>query len=666
MASAPRNATLALCWALSWSTLSAQEEGAVPPTPEQLAALERVRPVVEAIWQDVRKPPTLEDVRPRFFWEITDRLVAIGPDVVPFLDAEIDLQDPQTFHFSAYVLGLLGGPEAEAALRKALRAAESRGGRFGQACRRYSLFGLALMGKPDVLDLAQSGEGIPDGARMISDLPLMPHLAALIGPAAGPVLAKQIDLYAPDPDGTAKLVDTLRGLGRAGDASVVPKVLPLLTHDSSAVRAQAADTLSRLGDPQICEKLLPLLSGGTQIENELVGSAIERWKPEPCYKAMIARLRVEPDLDNRASLYFAIAAIGGEASLDLLRAHVNSPNQFERTVVVDAIGRVGSKKGLNMLRAAMTDASATTAQRAVEGIAAIGGEGATDTLLAATADRRRYMTVVAGRILTEMGVQKAAPRLAAHLLELVREPVGNLSLRAPILELSEALVTLRFTDPIDDLKAALAVQADPEIQETLASCVRRLELIAKNRDDVKAWVAAAASPLVEVRKLSDRRLAQIGSAAAVRALAERLGKTDLPPDERAGILLSIADAHTEGAASLVERHLAEPEFDAWDLRDARAAAAWAARRIGGERMARALRNSAVRRDGRDWATLVYLAALEKGAAVDTLKLVRPRRLRYLESRYGREEGELDRILADVAAGRAPTSFDVPPEVLFEK
>jgi hypothetical protein len=83
-------------------------------------------------------------------------------------------------------------------------------------------------------------------------------------------------------------------------------------------------------------------------------------------------------------------------------------------------------------------------------------------------------------------------------------------------------------------------------------------------------------------------------------------------------------------------------------------------------MARALRTSAVRREGLDWATLVYLAVLEKGAALDTLKLLRVRRLRFLEARFGREEGQLDGILADLAAGRPPTRFDVPPEVLFEK
>jgi hypothetical protein len=82
-------------------------------------------------------------------------------------------------------------------------------------------------------------------------------------------------------------------------------------------------------------------------------------------------------------------------------------------------------------------------------------------------------------------------------------------------------------------------------------------------------------------------------------------------------------------------------------------------------MSQALRESAVRRDGRDWATLVYLAVLEKRAAVETLKSLRARRLRYPESRFGREAKQLDGILADLAGDRSLARFDVPPESLFE-
>ena len=663
MGPAPRIAVVAFCSVLTATSLRAQESTA-PPTPSQLAAMERVRPVINGIWLDVRTPAKAGEDHPRYFWEVTDKLIAIGPDVVPFLTSELDLMDPDTFHFSAYALGQLGGPEAEPALRKAIRVAEARGGRFGLACKRYAVFSLALLGKPDVMDLMQSGRQTLHGAMMVSELPMMAHVALLIGPDATPVLVKQLDTYASDPAAAEKLEETLLALGRAGDASIVPKILPLVADPSPRIREQAADTISRLGDPALCEKMLPLLASKDPRERAVVASALTRWKPEPCYKGIVGRLEVEEDVAIRSSLYAAITAMGGESSLDVIRPFLNSRNQFDQALAIDAIGHIGSKKGLNVLRALLTNENAGTVVRVLGAMAAIGGEGAIDSVFAAASDRRRPVAAGAAEILTGLGVKKIAPRVAENLLAIVREPVGNLSLRAPIVELTEALVALDYTDPVDDLRAALAVQTDPEIVDSLTSCVRRLDLLAKNGDDAAAWVAALASPFVDVRRLADRRLAELGTPAAVRALATRLARADLPLDERAGILLEIAEARTQGAAALVERHLADPAFDAWELRDARAAAAWASRRLGGETMARALRASALRRDGRDWATLAYLAVLEKGAALSTLKTLRVRRLRYPESRFGHEEEQLDGILSDLATGHSVGQFDVPPVTLF--
>jgi hypothetical protein len=236
-------------------------------------------------------------------------------------------------------------------------------------------------------------------------------------------------------------------------------------------------------------------------------------------------------------------------------------------------------------------------------------------------------------------------------------------MRAPVVALTEALVTLRYTAPIDDLKAAIAVQTDPEILDSLNSCLRRLVRLSKNGDDTAAWVAELSSSDKDVRKLADARLAELGTPAAVHALGTRLAATTLAPDERANLLLEIGRARTASAADLVERHLADPAFDAFELRDARAAAGYAARRLGGERMVKALRASAIRRDGRDFATLAYLAVLEKGPAADTLRTLRVRRLRYPEAYTGDEDPKLEAALADLASGSAMAGFDVLPGAL---
>ena len=83
-------------------------------------------------------------------------------------------------------------------------------------------------------------------------------------------------------------------------------------------------------------------------------------------------------------------------------------------------------------------------------------------------------------------------------------------------------------------------------------------------------------------------------------------------------------------------------------------------------MIAALRASAVRRDGRDWGTLVGLALVDPDHAAETLAPLRFKRLRYVDGRLGIEDGQMDEILWSLAGHRAIGRFDVPPETLFEE
>ncbi|HEX4825733.1 MAG TPA: HEAT repeat domain-containing protein [Candidatus Polarisedimenticolaceae bacterium] len=654
---------LTVSWALSAAALAAPAiPTTTPPTPEQLAAREKIRPKVEAIWTDCRGTADPDKDYVRYFWEITDRLIALGPDVIPFLTSEVDLADPATYHFAAYALGHFPGPESEAALKKAIRSADARGGRYGEACKRFATFSLALLGDASVLDSLQNGLEIQDG-NMVPDLILIEHLAAILGPAGTPVLTQQLATYQDDPEAIEKLEFTILALGRTGDTSLVPKLVPYLKNPVADVRAQAAEAVSRLGGASACQEFVPLIASSNRREAYAAMDAIVRTKPEACYKALVARLEVEENIEIRSSLYGVVVALGGENALEILRAGVQSKSYVERSIVADMIGRVGSKKGLNLLRALVQDPNEGVADRAVGALEGIGGEGATDTLVALTADRRRMVSLTACAVLTQMNVTAAAPRVASVLMELVREPIGDLELRAQVAQLTDALVSLRYTDPIEDLKKAIDIQTDKEIKDSLASCVKRLSLLAKNGNDPAPWTEALASSDEAVRRLAARRLAEIGAPPAVAAIEARLAKPDLGNDERTEIFRSIAEAKTQNAASLVERALADPADDTWERRDARGEEAWAARRIGGDRMAKALRASALRREGRDWPTIVYLAIMEKSAASDTLKTLSRTRLRRPENRIGREDKQITEILADLAAGRTPSLYDVPPDAL---
>lgn len=635
-----------------------------PPTPEQLAARERIRPKFEAILKDIHTPSKPGEKHPNYFVETAEALVGLGPEAVPFLAAELDLMDPPTFHFCAYALGRLGGQEAEAALTKALRRSEERGGGFGSAAKRLALFGLALAGRADVVDQVQTGIAIP-GAEMYVELPLIAQLAMLTAPDSVPLLVKQLDTASADPGAAESLRWTLVALAHVGDASLVPKVLPLLDRTSPEVRGEAAHVLGQFGTPAICGKLTAKLGDRAVRADYALAAALERLNPSPCAKDLLARLEVEKNLDVRAYLYRTLASIQGEAALELLRTGYARGGNAEKVVVLGVLGRIGSTKGLNLARTALPEKDVSVALAALDALAKIGGEGAIDTLLAVISDPRRSIALEAVRHLSEIGEKRAGPRVAQRLLEIVREPVGDLATRPAVAKLSEALVTFGFTDPAEELKSAAAIQTDPEIRDDLAACAKQLDRLKTSGRDVALWAADLAGGDPGLRRLAARRLAEIGSPEAVAALETRLGPNDLAVEDRAAILRAVADARAQWAAPIVERHLSDGAFDSWLQRPARREAAWAARRLGGVKMIAALRASAVRRDGRDWGTLVGLALLDPAHAAETLAPLRVKRLRYIDSRNGIEDRQIDEILWSLSGHHTIARFDVPPETLFE-
>lgn len=656
-------APFCLCALLALPTLAgaapADSGEYAPPTPEQLAARERIRPKIEAIFKDARGPWKPGEDQRHFFVDVTDRLIALGPDAVPFLAAELDLMDAQTFHFCAYALGRIGGPEAEKALRKAEARADERGGGFGEAAKRFAVYGLALMGKPDVVDLLQEGLQI-QGAVMLPDLDLISHFAMLTAPACLPNLLRQLDTYEKDPDAAVKLSYTIQALGYVADASLAPRIEPFLDNPNRSVREQAALAYARIAPPKMCTALVSRLGKPELHIDYSISDGLALRKFKPCYKQYLARLEVEPNLPVQASLLHAIGGIGGPSALDAMRTTYERAAPPERAIVLETVGRIGSPLGLNLCRSGLASKDPDVLFNAIGSIARIGGPGAIDTLLALVEDRRRSAVLASIRELEDLRVRRAGPRTANRLLELIREPIGDLDLRSTIAELTQALVIFEYTDPVDDIAAAAAKQTDPGIRGDLDTCVRRLTLLKTNGDDVAKWAVVLAADDPGDRTLAADRLAEIGTPAAVAALAARLAVPAATPDDRAAIFGAIGDLTCRGAADLVTKNLADPAYDAWELREARTQAAWAARRIGGSAMIEALKKSAIRRSGRDWATLVYLAILDPSHAADTLAAVRIPRLRYPDPRFGHEDQDLEKILFDLRGGIVPRLWDVPP------
>jgi HEAT repeat protein len=429
------------------------------------------------------------------------------------------------------------------------------------------------------------------------------------------------------------------------------------------VRAQAEEALGRIADGSVCDKLVPLLANEKLRENQSVALALARIRPEACLPAIVQRLTVEPSIEVRAQLYRAIASVQGEAALDTLQPYLATTNPYEPTILLDTMARIGSRKALPMVRSLLDTKNSGAVQRALETLASLGGEGAVDTLLARAGDSRRTVRLLACRNLVELRERRAGPRVASNLLEMVGEPVGNLSERAPIKEYSEALVLLRYTEPLPALEEAAGKQADPEILASLNGAIVRLKLLTELGDDASRWAGKLSDPSDAVRFLAADRLAEIGGRAAVTAAraapcervavargARRDPDLDRAVPPRGGIVPRRARAFGPGVRRL------RPARGALFGRvgrapDRRAEDGEGAARIRGAPRRAGLRDARLPRDRRP----------HRGGAHDQDGA--RRRLRYPEPTYGREDEHLDEILRELSRGRAPRRFDVPPVLL---
>ena len=262
--------------------------------------------------------------------------------------------------------------------------------------------------------------------------------------------------------------------------------------------------------------------------------------------------------------------------------------------------------------------------------------------------------------LVECGSKRAGPYIADRLLNV--ELSGMLldpRFRHQVEVLARALVTLEHHKPLEELRKATERQTDPVLVASLNSYISQLEVLKQNGDDLQLWIESARSPEPAIRSLAYPRVARFRDSAGDRALVQAFGRVD--EEEGLEILEAFGPSGTEAAQELIERVLIGEEFDSPTRSRLRAMAAWNARQIGGDRMARALRQAVERRDGRDAIVTVYLGVLEGKSALPVLETYRVQRMRYLMWSRGEELEGLDWLTRRIEAGRPLYPFDMPPD-----
>jgi HEAT repeat protein len=627
-------------------------------TPAQLTARERIRPEVESIVAELNAPTGSP---PGLLQKATSRLVALGPDVVPFMVAELDYPTAYTFHVAACVLGTLGGPEAVQALHKAVERSEGYPTKFGEGQKAYAITGLALAGERDALRLVEDGRWAGSFA-LLEDTSLVELVGLLTAPDSVPILLEWLALDPADEGNVKRLKYAMRALGRIADPAAAERIVPLLESESWEVRREAVTALGALGSFATADVLLAALDDPSPEVAYEAAKALEASIPPSKVPAIQARLTTEQNSVQRQLLYRALAAAGGASQIPALAKNWGRDDPLDRLQIVRSVAALEDPGGFDLLRNALDDPHGTVILTASEGLAALDTSEARKALLAQLAKPNWNAASHAVPALVALDEAKAGPVIAHQLLEVeLAAPITDPLRSDDIAALGDALVALSYTQALPALLEATPKQTNPAIVTELDRLARRLTAIDARGNDVAAWSEALGSSDVEMRLLAVDRLGRAGGSAAIAALSAAFeGAAEA---ERLAILDALGKTGSPKALPLLERLLMDPEFDTYPTRRLRSTAAWAARRIGGKQAVDLLRRSVQRREGLDMDVLVYLAVLEGKDATSDLERYRISRLRDLWGQRGLEQARINVMLHALAQGHTLAFLDKPPSAI---
>ena len=156
MARTPRTGLLLLLVLGLLAVVSHAQDTPAPSTgdaaTDKLIEQERVRAGVEEAFESYLQPVSDGRERVDIAIDAMESLRALGPSVVPFLAAELET-GRKTMDLSAYALGMLGTPEAEEALRAAVKRAEENPSTGAKVLKAWAVWSLSLMGAADAVQI---------------------------------------------------------------------------------------------------------------------------------------------------------------------------------------------------------------------------------------------------------------------------------------------------------------------------------------------------------------------------------------------------------------------------------------------------------------------------------------------------------------------------------
>ena len=654
--------TIVRSFALGLALAIASHVAAQPTSPDPVRA-EELRRAVEVAIADALRPQERGDVQVDRFVSTAFDLAHRGPAIVPALAAELDQALPHSYFFCAYALGLIGGPQAAAALESAIARAESEPGDFALERKAWACHALGLIGRADALDKLNEGRHRAAGIPVHAGMSALEAVAVLTAPAGLPLLQTQIDRYNDDDDpNVAQRVLVLEAIARIADPSALPMLERALESPRVGVRHHAARALGSISSPEATELLLGALADSDPFVRTGAAIGLRGATPGGGIARLLDRLDVEEDPVLRGELYQLVVRHGSADDLRRLVAQWGRPNPDDRRHLLRALARAPADVALPVLTRGLEDRHAAVAVIAAVSLEQLGDPRAVDLLMPVVASLEWSPAQAAVDALAGLGDPRGAAPILKRLLDSelalrITDPRQRLRIEKLLL----AVVELRDTSRLPELEAARDGSSDGQVRELLTRHVARLTVIAQAGNRAKRWITALDSPIGDVRLLAYAALGRLGGEASARALVARFGRVD--PAEAKEILRALGSIPGPAARDLVRRVLVDPAFDPADRSELRDMAAWSARRIGGAAMLGSLREAVARRAGRDGRPFIYLALLGGASTIPDIDRLRVPRLRYLGSSRGVEDERLQWIRRELRAGRSISAVDVPPERL---
>ena len=637
-----------------------------PPAPastaQELVRREEVRAQVDAALELYLSPTDDGSLRNDNLVRAVHDLARIGPEVVPFLATELGQPQQATFLFSAYALGLIGGDEAEKALREAVVAADATPGTWGELRKAWSCWALCLAGHADALERMNQGTHLAAHAGLHSGMTVLEAGAVLTGRESTPYLLGQLGRYNAENDPRyLERLNVIRALGRVGDPAAFATLAQALASGDLLVRREAGQAVGGFDSAEALEALLAALGDEDLLVRRGAALALEQVLPVGRLEPLTARLAADDDAILRGILYGILARAGGPAASDTLLAQWGREDASDRTQLVETFPYLDPEKVRPFLRKALDDPNASVRVAAVRAGARSADPQARAWLVEAVSSPYWTLAQPAVDSLAELGEERAAEPVAQRLIDLeLSGVVTDPRQRLRVQKLGDALLALRHTRRIEDLRKAAARQQDGLLVQYLERLLARLDLVRANGTKPKRWIETLASAQADERVLAYAELGRAGTAQAADALVQTFGRVDVT--EGVEILSALGRADSKAGRELIERVLVAPDFDPVDRQPLRDMAAWSARRLGPQ-LYPTLLQAVERREGRDTVPLVYLAVLGGDKAIPTLDRYRALRFRYLKWTRGEELRRLDWIRRQLAHGRSIADLDRPPREL---